>query len=321
MTPKAYKTTVGAFVVLAILLFTAGIVLLGGGRLFTESLKYVLYFDGSVSGLAIGAPVVFRGVPMGSVTEIRLVANARDSNVTIPVTIRIDDRSFMRASGQSLSEDAQAEIIRRMVERGLRARLQLASLITGQYRVELDFFPNTPMNFRSSNPQSEIPTIPSPIDTLQRAFTRLPIEQMVDSLSAILSNITDAVGQGQLKAAVDEFTGAFKATREFLTDSPVFKSLEGSLTQVNGATETVRQELPGALLSFQSAMTSLAKAADELRRVADSADDAIGRDSPTMNDLRRMLKEITAAARALRNFTDMLERNPEALLKGRQGTR
>lgn len=321
MTPKAYKTTVGAFVVLAILLFTAGIVLLGGGRLFTESLKYVLYFDGSVSGLAIGAPVVFRGVPMGSVTEIRLVANARDSNVTIPVTIRIDDRSFMRASGQSLSEDAQAEIIRRMVERGLRARLQLASLITGQYRVELDFFPNTPMNFRSSNPQSEIPTIPSPIDTLQRAFTRLPIEQMVDSLSAILSNITDAVGQGQLKAAVDEFTGAFKATREFLTDSPVFKSLEGSLTQVNGATETVRQELPGALLSFQRAMTSLAKAADELRRVADSADDAIGRDSPTMNDLRRMLKEITAAARALRNFTDMLERNPEALLKGRQGTR
>ncbi|MBD5553269.1 MAG: MCE family protein [Desulfovibrio sp.] len=321
MTPKAYKTTVGAFVVLAILLFTAGIVLLGGGRLFTESLKYVLYFDGSVSGLAIGAPVVFRGVPMGSVTEIRLVANARDSNVTIPVTIRIDDRSFMRASGQSLSEDAQAEIIRRMVERGLRARLQLASLITGQYRVELDFFPNTPMNFRSSNPQSEIPTIPSPIDTLQRAFTRLPIEQMVDSLSAILSNITDAVGQGQLKAALDEFTGAFKAAREFLTDSPVFKSLEGSLAQVNGATETVRQELPGALLSFQRAMASLARAADELRRVADSADDAIGRDSPTMNDLRRMLKEITAAARALRNFTDMLERNPEALLKGRQGTR
>lgn len=321
MSPKLYKTTVGAFVICAIVLFTAGIILLGGGKLFTESLKYVLYFDGSVSGLAVGAPVVFRGVPMGSVTQISLVANARDSNVTIPVTIQIDDQSFIRANGESLSESVQSEIIRRMVERGLRARLQLGSLITGQYRVELDFFPNTPMNFRSSNPESEIPTVPSPIDTLQRAFTRLPLDQMVDSLTTILTNVTQAVGNGQLSAALDEFTGAFQAARALLSDSPVIKALETSLAQVDGATNTVRQELPGALSAFQRAMNSLARAADELRRVADSADTAIGRDSPTMNDLRRMLKDAAGAARALRNFTDMLERNPEALIKGRQGTR
>lgn len=321
MTPRLYKTTVGAFVIGGIILFTAGIIMLGGGRIFSESLKYVLYFDGSVSGLAVGAPVVFRGVPMGSVTQISLVANARDSNVTIPVTIRIDNQSFIRASGQSLSESAQAEIIRRMVERGLRARLQLGSLITGQYRVELDFFPNTPMNFRSANPESEIPTVPSPIDTLQRAITRLPIEQMVDSLTAALTNITEAVGNGQLAQALAEFTGAFKAARTLLSDSPLIKALESSLTQVDGATKTVRQELPAALGSFQRAMNNLAKAADELRRVSDSAEGAIGRDSPTMNDLRRMLKDAAGAARALRNFADMLERNPEALIKGRQGTR
>lgn len=321
MTPHAYKTTVGAFVIGGIILFAAGIILLGGGRLFGESLKYVLYFDGSVSGLAVGAPVVFRGVPMGSVTQISLVANARDSNVTIPVTIRIDDQSFIRASGQTLSESAQAEIIRRMVERGLRARLQLGSLITGQYRVELDFFPNTPMNFRSSNPESEIPTIPSPIETMQRAITRLPIEQMADSLTAILTNITDAVGKGQLAEALAEFTGAFQAAKSLLTDSALMKAVEKSLAQVDGATSSVRAELPAALASFQRAMNSMSKAADDLRRVADSAEAAIGRDSPTMNDLRRMLKDAAAAARALRNFTDMLERNPEALIKGRQGTR
>lgn len=324
MTPKAYKTTVGAFVIGAIILFTAGIVLLGGGRLFTESLKYTLYFDGSVSGLAIGAPVVFRGVPMGSVTQISLVANARDSNITIPVTIRIDDHSFIRTSGQSLSESAAAEIIRRMIERGLRARLQLASFITGQYRVELDFFPDTPLTFRSSNPESEIPTIPSPIDTIQRAITRLPIEQIVDSLSSVLANITDAVGKGQLKDAIEEFTGAFMAARNLIDamqGGTLVKSIEGSLAKVDGATEILKRDLPDSLGSFQRAMNSLARAADELRRVADNADDAIGRDSPTMNELRRMLKEITAAARGIRNFTDMLERNPEALIKGRQGTR
>ena len=73
--------------------------------------------------------------------------------------------------------------------------------------------------------------------------------------------------------------------------------------------------------AIERAMNSLARAADGLRGAAGSAEAAIGRDSPTMNDLRRLLKEATAAARAIRNFTDMLERNPEALLKGRQGTR
>lgn len=321
MTSRLYKTTVGAFVVGGIILFTVGIILLGGGRIFDESLKYILYFDGSVSGLSVGAPVVFRGVPMGSVTQISLVANARDSNVTIPVTIRIDDKSFITTDGDSLSEHGQAEIIERMVERGLRARLQLASLITGQYRVELDFFPNTPMNFRSSNPESEIPTVPSPIDTLQRAITRLPIEQMVDSLSSILTNVTDAVGSGQLSAALDEFTGAFHSLRELVSDNSITKAIESSISQVEGVASSVRQELPAALLSFEKAMSSLSKAADELRRVAGSAEDAIGRDSPTMNDLRRLLKDAASAARALRNFADMLERNPEALIKGRQGTR
>lgn len=321
MTAKAYKTMVGAFVIGGIILFTAGILLLGGGRLFSESLKYTLYFDGSVSGLAIGAPVVFRGVPMGSVTQISLVANARDSNVTIPVTIRIDDQSFIRASGQTLSEHAQAEIIRRMIERGLRARLQLGSLITGQYRVELDFFPNTPINFRSSNPESEIPTIPSPIDTLQRAITRLPIDQIADSLMAVLSNITEAVGDGKLVSAVEQFTGAFKAVRDMLVDSDLTRALKSSLAQVAGATKSVQQDLPQALASFQKAMNSLTRAADGFRQVADAADDAIGRDSPTMNDLRRLMREAASAARALRNFADMLERNPEALIKGRQGTR
>lgn len=321
MASQHYKTTVGAFVVGGILLFITGLILLGGGRIFGESLEYTLYFDGSVSGLAIGAPVVLRGVPMGNVTKISLVANSRDSNVTIPVSIRIDDRSFIRASGQPLSEAVQAEVIRRMVEHGLRARLQLGSLITGQYRIELDFFPNTPMNFRSSSPDTEIPTIPSPIDTLQRLVSRLPLDQIANSLTTILQNLTEAVGEGQLKAALDEITGAFRDVRTLINDSPLVKSLESSLTQVDAATNVIKDGLPQALSSFQQAMLALARASDQIRKTGDSADYALGKDSPTMNDLRRLLKDAAAAARSLRNFADMLERNPEALIKGKQGTR
>lgn len=312
---------VGAFVLGGILLFTAGIILLGGKRYFSDQLQYTLYFDGSVSGLSIGAPVVFRGVPMGNVVGISLVANARDSNITIPVKIQISDNSFINRSGATLSEESQAEILHRMVQKGLRARLQLASLITGQYRIELDFFPNTPMNFRSSNPDSEIPTIPSPIDTLQRTLARLPIEQIADSLTAILANVTDAVGNGRLQEAVGAFTSSFTALRHLLEEGAIRDALENALANVDNATRAVRQELPGALNSFQQAMSSFAKTADSLRKVADSAEYAVNRDSPTMNDVRRLLRDAAAAARSLRNFADMLERNPEALLKGRQGGR
>lgn len=321
MTIKARRALVGAFVLGGIALFATSIFLLGGTRLFSDSLEYTLYFDGSVSGLNIGAPVVFRGVPMGNVTQISLVANSRDSNITIPVTIRIDDRSFIRPSGQALSEHSQAEIIHRMVERGLRARLQLGSLITGQYRIELDFFPNTPMNFRSSNPDSEIPTIPSPIDTLQRTFARLPIDQIADSLTSILNNITEAVGDGQLKMALSAFTDSFKALQNLLEESAVRNALEAALGHVADATSAVQSELPAALNSFRQGMTSIAKAADQLRIVANSAEAALGKDSPTMNDLRRLLREAATAARSLHNFADMLERNPEALLRGKQGKR
>ncbi len=325
MTAKLYKTMVGAFVVGGIALFTVALVLLGGGKLFSNAVEYVLYFDGSVSGLSIGAPVVFRGVPMGSVTQISLVANSRDSNVTIPVTIRIDEKSFIRANGQTLSEEAQQEIIRRMVERGLRARLQMSSLITGQYRVELDFFPNTPMNFRSSSPDSEIPTVPSPVVTLQRKFARLPIEEIVNSLTNMLHNITDAVGEGQLKAGIEEFTGAFKEVRAFMSNGKLRETIESVLSQFDNASGSVSREVPALLSSFRSAMNNIAAAAEKMGKVAVNAgsviESSLSRDSPTMNELRRLLQEAIAAARAIRNFTDMLERNPEALIRGRQGTR
>lgn len=322
MASRSTKTLVGTFVIMGLLLFTVGIVALGGGQFFNDSLEYTLYFDGSVSGLAIGAPVVFRGVPMGSVTQISLVANTRDSNITIPVTIRIDDRSFIKPDGQSLSESMQAKVLHRMVERGLRARLQMASLITGQYRVELDFFPNTPMNFKSANPDSEIPTIPSPIDTLQRIIARIPMEDMAHSLTLVLQNITDAIGQGQLKQALAEITGTFQELRTlFSQNSPLVKALEHSLTQIDGATKSVVAEVPVALQAFENAMNGLSRAADALRKAGSSADYAISRDSPTMNDLRRLLQDAAAAARSLRNFADMLERNPEALIKGRHGSR
>ncbi len=312
---------VGAFVIGGLALFAVALMVLGGGQIFKDALTYTLYFDGSVSGLSIGAPVVFRGVPMGNVTQISLVANSRDSNVTIPVTIMIDEKSFISSSGNTLSERMQETIIRRMVERGLRARLALNSLITGQSRVELDFFPNTPMIYRSSNPETEIPTIPSPIDTLQKTLAKLPIEKMADSISAILSSVTEAVGDGKLEKGLAAFTGAFDELRNLMAQSEVRNALTNMMKEFESAGKTVGAEIPKALSSFTAAMASISGAADALKKISSTANGTISPDSPTMNEIRRLLREATAAARSLHNFAELLERNPEALLMGKQGKR
>ena len=320
MSKPVSKTAVGAFVLCALTLFVLSILWLGSSRLFSNDMEYVLYFDGSVSGLSTGAPVVFRGVPMGSVTRINLVANARDSNVTIPVYIRIDERSFVLAKNASApGEGFHEEIIRRMVQRGMRARLQLQSLITGQYRIELDFYPGSPANFRSSTPEDEIPTIPSPMDTLQSTIQRLPLERMAASLNTVLQNLANALEQNRLERGLTAFADTFEEMRDLLRTSPMRLHAEQIMQNMDTASGAVERELPTTLLAFRQAMENMAVAAQQLRAATASAQGVLGRDSPAMADLRRMLKEGSDAARALRTLADMLERNPEALLKGRQG--
>ena len=320
MTSQFRKTAVGAFLLGGLALLALGVILLGGGRLLDSDLEYVIFFDGSVSGLSIGAPVVFRGVPMGNVTRINLVANSRDSNVTIPVYVHIDEERFVHAHGGGPSEAFQQELIRRMVQRGLRARLQMSSLITGQFRVELDFYPDTAARFRSNTPDMEIPTIPSPIDTLQSTISKLPLEQMVRSLDLILTNLSGGLGDNRLARALDAFTATFEKAHALLEDTLVPQS--GRLMQGFGAAgEAVGRELPAAMAAFRDAMRDIGAAAARLRAVAADAHGLVGRDSAPMNELRRLLKECTDAARALRSLAHTLERNPEALLKGRQGSR
>lgn len=316
MAKQSFKTAVGAFVIGGLALLVAGIVLLGGGRMFRDDVEYVLYFDGSVSGLSIGAPVVFRGVPMGQVTRISLEANPRDASITIPVSIRLDENSIVRAGAPAdMTENFRQEILRRLVQRGLRARLQLQSLITGQYRVELDFLPNTPANFRSPMPDREIPTLPSPIDTLQRTVASLPLEEMAHTTAGILQKLNAALANDALERGLTAFAATFEEAQLLLAgmqDSQ--KNLAQALSKLNVAATSAQQDLPQALQSTREAMNNVSSVSLATKALVE-------RNAPVMQELRRLLQESTAAVRSMRAFMEVLERNPEALLRGKQGSR
>ena len=323
MSAEVNKTRIGAFVAGGLCLLVLGIVLLGGRTFLSNDIDYVLYFDGSVSGLSIGAPVVFRGVPLGSVTKITLVANARDEGVTIPVYIRIDANSIVRLGPKgNLSDSVREEIIRRMVQRGLRARLQLQSFITGQYRVELDFFPETPARYHAADHNTEIPTLPSPLDEFQRTLTRLPLESIANAFRDALEGVAKATNNPDLYAAVAAVRGTFESANDILGEGTQLRAdAQRMMTSLTETATAIDRQLPEAMAAFQIAMNSFAAAAHQLEKTLSSMDGLVSRDSRTVREVNQLLKEFSDTARSVRGLANTLERNPEALLFGKGGKR
>src|SRR5512140_3681865 len=118
MSRKANKTMIGVFVIGALVLLVIGIVIFGSGKLFKHTNKFVLYFDGSVKGLAIGAPVMFRGVSIGTVKDISLIYDSKAGTIMLPVIVEIEQGRIKGApSFGELSGD------KKMIELGLRGKL------------------------------------------------------------------------------------------------------------------------------------------------------------------------------------------------------
>jgi paraquat-inducible protein B len=90
MKKRISPTLIGAFVVGALILLVIGVVTFASGQLFKHRKEFILYFDGSVNGLRIGAPVKLKGVEIGSVKDIRLQVENRMQVNKIPVIIQID---------------------------------------------------------------------------------------------------------------------------------------------------------------------------------------------------------------------------------------
>ncbi|MBO4684832.1 MAG: MCE family protein [Desulfovibrio sp.] len=331
MSLSSHKTAVGFFSIAGVALLVFGLVALGGGRFWKTENEYVLYFGSSVSGLSIGAPVVFRGVPLGSVTHISLVANSTKSNVTIPVNISINAKNLILATGSSLkSETEEADVIRDMVAKGMRGRLQLSSLITGQYRVELDFFPDTPAEFKSSTPEFEIPTIMSPMDTLTKTFQHIPVQKIVNQMDKVLTRLASLAERGDLERAVKGCADMFESANALLEalhelQTPlkgILANTEKASSTMPGAVESVSAglaDLPKTLASCREAMASLSQASSQFGRASASVHATMNPDAPVFQEMQRTLREAREALRSVRDLSTAVERRPESLIRGRKG--
>ena len=185
---KANPAVIGGFVVGAVVLVVVGILLLGSGQFLQDKLTYVLYFGSSIEGLQRGAPVNFRGVKVGTVSDIvvEFDINNAEYSARTPVYIQLTIGGMREVGGNMDASLGAQGVMDLLVERGLRASLKSQSFVTGQLAVEFDFHPGTPVRLRGfSKDVPELPTIQSDFEAITATATQtakrigaLPLEDL-----------------------------------------------------------------------------------------------------------------------------------------------
>ena len=256
----------------------------------TVIVTYVLVFKESVRGLPVGAPVDLRGVTVGEVTKINVELDPHKKEFAMPVEVQFYPerlRARYRNNNDHGKNMDSRTLLNAIIENGFRAQLRSSSLLTGQLYVALDFFPNAPpakMNW-SKNPP-EFPTIPASLEQLQ----------------AILMQIAQKIE----KLPLEELAGdARKAVQSLDT---TLKSADKMLRQVDG---TVVPEV-------RTTLDDVRKTLDEFRKAVGGAKQALSPDAPLQHDMRDAMRELSRAAQALRGLAEYLDRNPEALIRGKK---
>ena len=315
------KVAIGGFVLGAIAFLVVCVMTLGGKSFFSEDMEYVLYFDGSVRGLSLGAQVVFKGVPLGTVTKIQLVADGKSEEMAIPVYISINANSIALknvANDYQLSSNAKVKLMDALIQRGLRARLQMRSMVTGVYDIELDFYPQSPARYHSEDHTFEIPTIASTLDEFQRTLSSLPLEEIAHSLNEALEGIAKLTTSEDLYKSLKAMRSSLENIAEFTSGSSTLRNdLQRAINSLGDTSVTIDTQLPEVMMAIQFALNSVSAVAQELKQTVVSANKVVSPNSKTLQEVHSTLDELKKTAKAFRELARLLEKNPEALLLGK----
>lgn len=319
---KPRPAVVGGFVLGGLLLAVAAILFFGGVRLFTPTLRAVIFFPTSVAGLSVGSPVTFRGVKVGTVQKIALLLNVTDRNSIIPVYVQLDSDAI---SWRDPANQKASPSLPLLVDAGLRATLSTPSLVTGQLGVELDFRPDVAVS--TPGPAvglPEIPTMTSALQNLKDKLTDLPLKELVDDVRSSLASLR-AVAYS-LSTKIDPLTDSARLTadaaRETLkatTESVRALSADASRTLGNIDRLAVdgRQTIVVTGKQLQSVLASAQRTAETAEKLTVSLNTMVEPRSEMRGDLEASLRDLAASASSLRNFSRELERSPISALKGR----
>jgi paraquat-inducible protein B len=272
---------------------------------YTRKLKFMMFFDSSVRGLSMGAPVEFKGIKVGSVLDVRLEFDNEDTSFRIPVLIEIELQRIIERGNEESS--STYETLNKLVERGLRARLQTGSLLTSQLYVDLDMHPGTPINISGEETLfPELPTLASTnfgaitasAESLLAKFNAIDIHEVTNVILSTIKNVDETVSNVNELISIPGLPQAIENMKVSLSN---FKSI---MQKVDGS------NIQEAINAGHSALESLTVTLDKTNNVLEP-------NSPAQYNLIKLTGELEETARSIRSLVETLERNPQALIFGK----
>jgi paraquat-inducible protein B len=325
MARRANPKAVGVFIIGALALAVTAIVALGSGRLFQKSNQYVLFFAGNVNGLRVGAPVKFKGVEVGSVTNVLLNLNidsqpiaSNYAAIRIPVIIALDEHKIVGRG--AVTDFSKPENLQKAITAGLRGQLSTESLLTGLLYVDLDMHPNTQAKFYlpPHSEYEEIPTLPNPFEEAQSAASRLiaqldkiQLDKLVDTATTTLNTASATLNAYKQLAQSDQLKDAIVSINR--GGDSIERAAESLRVLSNNLNKTIVPLGPQLQVTTHNADAALKQAQTALGTL----DADLRPDSPLIYQTSQTLSDVSNAALAVRHLADYIDRNPDAILRGR----
>ncbi|MCX5869948.1 MAG: MlaD family protein [Deltaproteobacteria bacterium] len=338
MSKKANSTRIGAFVVLSFALLVTGIVVFGGGHLFSNKDTAIIYFEGSLQGLNVGAPVAYRGITIGEIKEIQIDVDAATYQITVPVLISLIPDKVMKVEGKNNTQQTHDinTFLKTMCDRGLRATLKTQSLLTGKLYIDLAIHENTEAIYHDKNGKYlEIPAIPSQMQQMTQAMqsldfpelaakfsnTMAALEKMSITLEQALNSEDSKKNLAVFFASLDRFHSILSKFDENLL--PLTNKLDTSLDKVSQLSDTTNKmighidgQVEPFFVTMNATMHDMGVAMRTTEALMADLKQTTATDSPLYYHLTESIGELGKAAKSMRAFTESLDRNPQRLIFG-----
>jgi paraquat-inducible protein B len=296
-------TLIGAFVLGAFALVVAGVLFFGGGALREKRITIVSFFDASVAGLRVGAPVTFRGVPVGEVKSMGVRVNSRTGHSIIQVNMELVPQMLTVYGTRMPSDEA---LVPALVKDGLTAKLVTQSFVTGMLSVELAFRPGAQVLRLGDARLPEVPTVPGDLEELTKQLQAVDIVGALHSLQRTLDTAQPALAE--MPRVLSSFERTLDTTRGEVRASSA--SLQQTLAAIRTLATDLDQESSTTLAALR---VTLGKADATL----DGAHALVDPRGKTAIQVRRAVDDLAATSARLRNLAERVDRDPSVLIRGR----
>ncbi len=342
MSKKASPVLIGAFTLGTLALTLGTILFFTAGRFFERPLDYLVFFDESVSGLEIGSNLKYRGVPVGKVKSIMLGApGQRPESRQVPVLVAFDRTSLEQLGSKNIHLDfANPSTVHEAIAKGLRARLQFESIITGRIYIEVDFVKpgeaGEPV-FGQMEPRAlpEIPSLPSPMASLgsnaSEIFAQIGsirFKELSENLNLVLKSLTgkiESFDAAKVSGSIAEAAASVKSRVESKEVTQLLEQGRVALASADTAMASLNRELPRIMENIGPASENFNKTLADARAaiatfnlVGQRAAAMAHEDSSLRVQIDGALSSLRRLGDSLQALTDLIERNPKSLLSGKK---